>query len=211
MDLPVQKWGVTRLQCTHLLVLGRDPIELLSVGIETLRNRTINKAQSFPQFLFVPPSFRVETSGHPLINSTFNMGKPEEAGEIDSPPHEIRDVFTKEIGDEARRATEIEHHMTFRQGLKLYPKAMAWSAFFSLGCIMTAFDPQLLGSLYAEPAFQRDFGYNFEGDFIISAPWQTGLGMGNPIGQVVGALLISYPMEWWGRKWVSSVFCPNIS
>jgi len=37
---------------------------------------------------------------------------------------------------------------------------------------MTAFDPQLLGSLYATPAFQRDFGYLFEGEYIVSAPWQ---------------------------------------
>lgn len=43
----------------------------------------------------------------------------------------------------------------------------------------------------------------FKGDYIISAPWQTALGMGNPIGQVVGALLIGFPMEWYGRKWVS--------
>lgn len=68
---------------------------------------------------------------------------------------------------------------------------------------MTAFDPQLLGSLYATPAFQRDFGYKYKDGYIISAPWQTALGMGNPIGQVVGALAVGYPMEWYGRKWVS--------
>lgn len=56
---------------------------------------------------------------------------------------------------------------------------LQWSMFFSLGIIMTAFDPQLLGSLYATPAFQKDFGYLFEGEYIISAPWQTGLGMGS--------------------------------
>lgn len=80
---------------------------------------------------------------------------------------------------------------------------------------MTAFDPQLLTSLFAVPAFQRDFGYLYEGQYIISAPWQTGLSMGNPIGQgrhnsaarqfvltdaVVGALFAAYPMEWYGRK-----------
>jgi SP family general alpha glucoside:H+ symporter-like MFS transporter len=50
------------------------------------------------------------------------------------------------------------------------------------------------------PAFQKDFGYPFEDGYIISAAWQTGLGMGNPIGQVVGALTAGYPMEWYGRK-----------
>ena len=68
------------------------------------------------------------------------------------------DVALKEIGDEARRATDIEHKMTFGEGLRLYPTAIGWSAFFSLGIIMTAFDPQLLGSLYATPAFQKQYG-----------------------------------------------------
>ena len=63
-----------------------------------------------------------------------------------------------------------------------------------------AFDPQLLGNLYAMPAFQKDFGYAFDDGYTISAVWQTSLGMGNPIGQVVGALAAGYPMEWYGRK-----------
>ena len=106
----------------------------------------------------------------------------------------------EELGGQARLATEIEHQMTFFEAVKLYPTCVAWSIFFSLGIIMTAFDPQLLGNLYATPAFQEDFGYLFEGSYIISAPWQIALGMGNPIGQVLGALTASYPMEIWGRK-----------
>lgn len=64
----------------------------------------------------------------------------------------------------------------------------------------TAFDPQVLGNLYATAAFKRDFGYLYQGEYIISAPWQTGLSMGNPIGQVVGAFFAAYPMESFGRK-----------
>jgi hypothetical protein len=66
------------------------------------------------------------------------------------------------------------------EAVKLYPKAIGWSMYFSMGVIMLcmvppltytvqlfhrvtnippAFDPQLLGNLYAMPAFQRDFGY----------------------------------------------------
>lgn len=65
--------------------------------------------------------------------------------------------------------------------LKRYPTAVAWSAFFSIGVIMLAFDPQLLGNLYAMPAFRHDFGYKYEGSYIISAAWQAGLSMGNPV------------------------------
>ncbi|KAK3718382.1 hypothetical protein LTR37_005195 [Vermiconidia calcicola] len=103
-------------------------------------------------------------------------------------------------GEEARQATADEHNLTFTQAVKTYPKAIGWSMFFSLGIVMTAFDPQLLGQLYATPRFQRDFGYKFEDQWIISAPWQTGLSMGSPIGQVVGAFFASYPMEAFGRR-----------
>lgn len=36
----------------------------------------------------------------------------------------------------ARRATEKEHNMTLMQGLRLYPKAAAWSMFISLCIVM---------------------------------------------------------------------------
>lgn len=93
---------------------------------------------------------------------------------------------------ESREATEIEHNMSLWEAVKKYPTAVGWSMFFSLGTVMTAFDPQLLGNLYATPAFQRDFGYLFEGKWIISAPWQTALGMGNPMGQ--GKLYFASPV-----------------
>lgn len=98
-------------------------------------------------------------------------------------------------------AIQAEHELTFVQACKLYPAAIGWSVFVSLGVIMLAFDPQLLGNLYATPQFCRDFGYLYEGEYIISAAWQTGLSMGNPVGQVVGALFAAYPMDLFGRKW----------
>lgn len=51
-------------------------------------------------------------------------------------------------------AIAFEHNLTFTQAVKLYPAAIGWSAFVSIGVIMLAFDPQLLGNLYATPQFQ---------------------------------------------------------
>ncbi|KAF2677601.1 sugar transporter [Lentithecium fluviatile CBS 122367] len=115
-------------------------------------------------------------------------------------PVEVRKLSTQDISEEVAEAIAIEHTLTFWEAVKLYPKAIGWSVYFSLGVIMLSFDPQLLGNLYAMPAFQKDFGYYFEDGYIISAPWQTGLSMGNPIGQVVGALAAGIPMELYGRK-----------
>lgn len=60
---------------------------------------------------------------------------------------------------ELLEAIRAEHQMGFLQALRLYPKAVGWSAYVSLGVIMLAFDPQLIGNLYAMPQFQKDFGY----------------------------------------------------
>ncbi|KAL7624244.1 hypothetical protein AAE478_005803 [Parahypoxylon ruwenzoriense] len=98
-------------------------------------------------------------------------------------------------------AIQREHELTFWQAVRMYPKAVGWSAFVSIGVIMLAFDPQIIGNMFAMPQFQKDFGYEFDGEYIIPAAWQTGLSLGNPLGQVVGALFSAYPMELFGRKW----------
>lgn len=38
--------------------------------------------------------------------------------------------------EEVREAIEIEHTLTFWEAVKLYPKAIGWSCYFSLGVIM---------------------------------------------------------------------------
>lgn len=109
-----------------------------------------------------------------------------------------KDVLVSQ--DELAEAIRAEQNLSFIESVKLYPKAVGWSAFVSMGVIMLAFDPQLLGNLYSTPQFQRDFGYKYRGEYIIDAAWQTGLSMGSPVGQVVGALFAAFPMERYGRK-----------
>ncbi|KAI0900589.1 putative maltose permease [Annulohypoxylon nitens] len=98
-------------------------------------------------------------------------------------------------------AIQHEHELSFWQAARMYPKAVGWSAYVSIGVIMLAFDPQIVGNMFAMPQFQKDFGYELDGEYVITAAWQTGLSLGNPIGQVVGALFSAYPLELFGRKW----------
>ena len=64
-------------------------------------------------------------------------------------------------------AIRAEHELSFLAAVKLYPKAIGWSAYVSMGVIMLAFDPQLVGNLYATPQFARDFGYEYKGEVRI--------------------------------------------
>jgi hypothetical protein len=42
----------------------------------------------------------------------------------------------EEINSEARKAFEAEHALRFSEAIKLYPAAVGWALFFSLGVIM---------------------------------------------------------------------------
>ncbi|KAI9881659.1 MAG: hypothetical protein M1823_006630, partial [Watsoniomyces obsoletus] len=65
----------------------------------------------------------------------------------------VRNMFTN-----AASATDKEHKMSLWQGIKLYPKAVGWSMLISLCIAMEGFDLCLLGTFYAMPQFNRQFG-----------------------------------------------------
>ncbi|RCI15846.1 hypothetical protein L249_1707 [Ophiocordyceps polyrhachis-furcata BCC 54312] len=103
-------------------------------------------------------------------------------------------------GATVEAAGSEEPRLGFFETVRLYPKAIGWSLFVSMGVIMAAFDPQLVGSLYPMTQFTRDFGRRYGDEYVVDAAWQSGLNMGSPLGQVVGALVAAYPMDRFGRK-----------
>ncbi|KAJ6142139.1 hypothetical protein N7497_011238 [Penicillium chrysogenum] len=103
--------------------------------------------------------------------------------------------------DEARCATQSEHELTFLRTLRLYPKAIAWSMFLSLAIIMEGYDMKLVGSLFAQPAFQEKYGQQLpDGTYEISASWQAGLSNGASIGSLMGLLINGYLSERFGFR-----------
>lgn len=109
--------------------------------------------------------------------------------------------------DVTRDITRAEHELGFWQAMRQYPTATFWAMFFSIAVIMSGYDGQIIFSFYALPAFQKRYGNLVGGSYEVPAPWQTALGMGNPIGQVLGALASGYPMERFGRKLTLGVCC----
>jgi len=135
-----------------------------------------------------------------ILTSTSNMNDKIQTEETVDEKHGT-------VLDTVKQVTQTEHELGFWKGAKLYPKAVFWSAFFCIAVIMAGFDPQLVSSFYALPAFQKKYGQLYEGEYIISAPWQTGLGMGNAVGQLVGALACGWPLEKFGRKRTLAACC----
>ncbi|KAG5982566.1 hypothetical protein E4U55_001713 [Claviceps digitariae] len=110
--------------------------------------------------------------------------------------------------DQTRDITKIEHELRFWKAVQMYPQATFWAMFFCIAVVMSGFDAQIITSFYALPAFQRKYGdYIGDGKYEISAPWQTSLGMGNPIGQMLGALASGYPLHYLGRRKTLAICC----
>lgn len=117
------------------------------------------------------------------------------------------DVVSKVAGndaqlvEDAKYATENEQNMTFKQAVKLYPKAIAWSIMLSTAVVMEGYDVVLLASFYALPQFNRKYGELLpDGTYGLTAAWQSGLSNGAYIGGMIGLLLNGIISERFGYR-----------
>lgn len=110
------------------------------------------------------------------------------------------DPLAQVVFKKAHAAAEKEHEMTPLEGLKKYPKAVAWSAVVAMTVVMDGFDGAYLGSLYAEPSFQKQFGRKFGKGYQLKASWQTGISNATSVGIMIGLLLNGYFLERFGTR-----------
>ncbi|KND91540.1 Maltose permease MAL31 [Tolypocladium ophioglossoides CBS 100239] len=101
----------------------------------------------------------------------------------------------------AEAATSWEHSLTTRRALKIYSKAVWWSVVMSIALVMEGYDNKLLGTLYAQPAFQKAYGFRQpNGSYQISAPWQSGMGGISGVTSILGMFLAGYLTERFGFR-----------
>ncbi|KAK9322270.1 general substrate transporter [Lipomyces orientalis] len=120
-------------------------------------------------------------------------------------PAVLLPTVTQNLGEdlliEAKDATALEHQMTPRQALKIYPKAVGWSILLSLVIVMEGYDTLLLGSFYAFPAFIKKFGeLQPDGSYEVPAPWQAGLSNGSQVGSIIGLFIAGIASERFGYR-----------
>ena len=60
--------------------------------------------------------------------------------------------------EDAKAATDKEQSMTLLQGIRTYPKAVAWSVLISTCIAMEGYDISLVNNFYAFPMFNRKYG-----------------------------------------------------
>jgi hypothetical protein len=70
----------------------------------------------------------------------------------------VADVKFAALSSDAKDATDKEHAMTLREGIRKYPKAIAWSLLLSLAVAMEGYGEHKLYSLQ-RPEANREIPY----------------------------------------------------
>ena len=100
-------------------------------------------------------------------------------------------------------ATDKEHKMTLLQGIRLYPKAIAWSMLISTCIVMEGYDVCLLSNFYGFPQFNKKYGKYVPSDdsYQVPAPWQAGLSNGANVGEIIGLFINGFVSERFGYRY----------
>ncbi|WEW58384.1 hypothetical protein PRK78_003852 [Emydomyces testavorans] len=110
-------------------------------------------------------------------------------------------ISTDKIFESAKLATDKERKMTLLQGIKLYPKAVAWSLLISTCIVMEGYDISLVGNFYAFPQFNKKYGVQLaDGSYQVPARWQAGLSNGAAVGEIIGLFINGWASERFGYR-----------
>lgn len=102
--------------------------------------------------------------------------------------HQTEEILGQGALVEAKHASDEEHAESLWQAIKANKKAVAWSVLVSMSVVMEGYDTILIGNFFGYPEFQKKYGHDYGGTagYQVSAPWQTGLGMGSTVGAIFG-------------------------
>lgn len=70
-------------------------------------------------------------------------------------------------------ANQEDHETSKLQAIKRYPLAFAWCLFAVWTVLLVSFENQASGNVLGIPEFRKDFGFYFEGNYVLSAKWQS--------------------------------------
>lgn len=102
----------------------------------------------------------------------------------------------------ARAQQKLEHEYTRWDAIKAYPHACIYILIMTWAMITVGFENMASGIVVSIPTFRRDFGYEFEGQYVLEGKWQSAIS-GGPAGSLVaGCIFGSAIVDYTGRKYL---------
>lgn len=96
--------------------------------------------------------------------------------------------------------TQSQHRLGFWEAAKLYKSALSWSFMVNISVILNGFDAALSGSVVGLEPFKKQFGYLYNGEYVVKASWNGAFNYANSIGSVLGALTAGWVYDRFGPK-----------
>ncbi|SPO03170.1 related to maltose permease [Cephalotrichum gorgonifer] len=100
----------------------------------------------------------------------------------------------------AHLANQDEHDLGKFESMRRYPLALFWSIYAVWCVLLVSFENQAAGNIISVPRFRKDFGYEFEGGYVLDAGWQSAFQGGPVASGMVGALGCGVIADWLGRR-----------
>lgn len=101
----------------------------------------------------------------------------------------------------AQANTDIEHGMSLRDAVRLYPKSVLYCVVLSMAIVMEGYQVGLVPSLFAQPAFQRKYGRaRPDGSHQLDNRYQSALTAAVQAGSIFGYWLSGIVIENIGYK-----------
>ena len=73
----------------------------------------------------------------------------------------------------ARLANQEEHELGKLRSIREYPLATLWSLYAVWCVLLVSFENQAAGNIIGVPEFRKDFGYAYDGGWVLHADWQS--------------------------------------
>ncbi|WYZ43296.1 hypothetical protein EsH8_VI_000995 [Colletotrichum jinshuiense] len=114
---------------------------------------------------------------------------------------DIADAKGEHVEEVGHAATAEDHQESVFQAIKNQPWAFAWCIYAIYVLILTSFDNQAGGTVIGIPQFRKDFGSEFNGNYVLPAKWQSAYSGAPVASAVVGSIGAGYVADRIGRKW----------
>lgn len=66
-----------------------------------------------------------------------------------------------------------DHQGDIREALKAHRKAVIWAVYALFVLTISSYDNSASGIFLSVPAFRKDFGYEYAGNYVLPAKWQS--------------------------------------
>ena len=83
---------------------------------------------------------------------------------------EKSDLHDRQLG---HLADQEDHEAGILESFRKDPWVSAWCIYAIWCVILISFDTQAGGAVVGIPQFRKDFGYEYDGDYVLPAGWQS--------------------------------------